>query len=336
MRHRRHLRKHSASAEAQRYRAGRDTFVLYRIIGNDLPPRHQDGQSRQNIEFILQNEPPLEDCETWWVINRIFDEANRTQLIELLDRHKQRYIEIPFDWDAYRGVKMDTSLFPTPDFLTSDAHAALDADAQERAVLAHNRRKNLYIMNNNGARNTALDHGRNLAKWVLPWDGNCFLTEDGWRKIRQGVIDSNDVPYHLVPMARVDSNSEYLNEETAPNATEEPQIIFHAKSRERFNDAIPYGRRPKVDLMRRLQSKGPWSFRKNDPWDVPAAETCPDAWRFVLSPGWVGRLSSGDVRQEKGRNSAETRMQRRNQAILAAIAMVDAELEARSTVQSET
>jgi len=26
-----------------------DTFVLYRIIGNDLPPRHSKGQGRENL-----------------------------------------------------------------------------------------------------------------------------------------------------------------------------------------------------------------------------------------------------------------------------------------------
>lgn len=36
-----------------------DTFVLYRIIGNDLPPRHRVGQGRDSLRFILEMEPSL-------------------------------------------------------------------------------------------------------------------------------------------------------------------------------------------------------------------------------------------------------------------------------------
>src|SRR5690606_32334685 len=42
---------------------GEDTFVLYRIIGNDLPPRHKRGQAIANLRFILEHEPALAGCE---------------------------------------------------------------------------------------------------------------------------------------------------------------------------------------------------------------------------------------------------------------------------------
>ena len=34
-------------------------FILYRAIGNDLPPRHASGQSYTNVKFILENENEL-------------------------------------------------------------------------------------------------------------------------------------------------------------------------------------------------------------------------------------------------------------------------------------
>ena len=49
------------------------------------------------------------------------------------------------------------------------------------------RSKNLYVMNNNGARNLALDIGRARAKWAMPWDGNCFSTAAAFRQIREAV-----------------------------------------------------------------------------------------------------------------------------------------------------
>ncbi len=45
--------------------------VLYRIIGNDLPPRHQYGQVYTNIRFILENEIALPNWSKRWVLNRI-------------------------------------------------------------------------------------------------------------------------------------------------------------------------------------------------------------------------------------------------------------------------
>ena len=47
------------------------SVVLYRIIGNDLPPRHQYGQVYTNVKFILENEMDLPGWSKRWVLNRI-------------------------------------------------------------------------------------------------------------------------------------------------------------------------------------------------------------------------------------------------------------------------
>jgi hypothetical protein len=48
-------------------------FVIYRIIGNTLPPRHGPGDTCNNLKFVLENEPDLPSCEKRWVLNRLFD-----------------------------------------------------------------------------------------------------------------------------------------------------------------------------------------------------------------------------------------------------------------------
>src|SRR5690554_3566160 len=48
-----------------------NTLVLYRIVGNDLYPRHAKGQSRENLRFVLENEPDFDACEKIWILNRI-------------------------------------------------------------------------------------------------------------------------------------------------------------------------------------------------------------------------------------------------------------------------
>ena len=47
--------------------------VLYRIIGNDLPPRHESGQSLRNLKFILEHESPLDHCQKIFLVNRMVD-----------------------------------------------------------------------------------------------------------------------------------------------------------------------------------------------------------------------------------------------------------------------
>ncbi len=42
-------------------------YILFRAIGNDLPPRHALGQSYTNVKFIIENEPAHEGLGKGWV-----------------------------------------------------------------------------------------------------------------------------------------------------------------------------------------------------------------------------------------------------------------------------
>lgn len=65
------------------------TFVFYRILGNDLPPRHRPDQTILNVKFILQNEPDYPNMEKRWVLNRIINSTARAELMALLDEKGQ-------------------------------------------------------------------------------------------------------------------------------------------------------------------------------------------------------------------------------------------------------
>jgi hypothetical protein len=69
-----------------------DTFVLYRVLGNDLPPRHEIGQTLSNLRFMLDHEPELEACEKRWVVNRIVDPEQEAAIIALLEERGQGYL----------------------------------------------------------------------------------------------------------------------------------------------------------------------------------------------------------------------------------------------------
>lgn len=301
----------------------KDDFALIRIIGNDLYPRHKIGQSRENVAFILENEPTLEHCRKVWVVNRIFDKEELSKILSLLDTHKQEYYVIPFIEAEYKTIGLDYTCLPSPDFLHSEDFEKLSIGVKQRALVSMLRLKNNYVMNNNGARNYALNLGKTLAKWALPWDGNCFMNKASWDAMVKGVLDEPYLKHFVVPMARITSNKLMLDNEHVPDASEEPQIIFRHDSQEKFNENFSYGRRPKVELFWRLGIPGAWDTYKDDQWDLPRLPTSLEAHQFGIA-GWTARLFSGMAEQEtQNSKGSANRNSARQIAIITAIHHID-------------
>ena len=297
----------------------KDTFILYRIIGNDLYPRHEKGQSRANVRFILEHEEDLPGCERRWILNRIVDSDERREIIKLLDSYKEQYEEITFYSEEFCSTEFDVSSFPYAGFLSSKEFFNLGPERKQRAYTAAYRNKNNYVMNNNGARNVALNKGREQAKWVLPWDGNCFITKEAWKEIRETVGNNPHIPYFIVPMQRVTDNTILIHNDTKDLPTAEPQIIFRYDTSEIFNENHPYGRRPKVELIKRLGVPGPWDKWRDDPWDQKSREPSVDSGKF-LAAGRVVRLASGVSHLEvSGKKGLKGRGMARQEGIVSTI-----------------
>jgi len=197
---------------------------------------------------------------------------------------------------------------------------------QDRLRTALYRHKNNYVMNNNGARNVALHDGLSKAKWILPWDGNCFLTPQAWQTIVAAVTSQPHFKYFVVPMDRITDNKNLLRPDYKPNPVEEPQLIFRCDSEETFNEAHPYGRRPKVELFWRLGIPGPWDHWPDDPWDQPRREKSAEYGQFGVA-GWVARMFSGIKELEsQSKVSRQSRYSKREEAIRAAIDYIDEEI----------
>jgi glycosyltransferase involved in cell wall biosynthesis len=277
----------------------KDNFVLYRIIGNDLVPRHKKGQSRENIQFILENEPALPRCEKRFIINRIIDPDELAAIKALLEKYNMPYTVIPFDKKEYDRIGLDTSVLKK----LKQPYRDYPEVVQQRIALAMARLKNNYVMNNNGARNAALNDGRKRACWVLPFDGNCFISLTAWQEIRGSVLRQHDTPYHIVPMARITDNGQLLEEGFKPEAIEEPQMLFRHDAKETFNEDFCYGRRPKVEMFWRLGYSGKWDLYIDDKWDMPRPQLSNEAGNYAFS-GWIARLNSGmqqlEVQDDKG------------------------------------
>lgn len=303
-----------------------DTFALVRVVGNDLPPRHQIGQGRMNLEFMLEHEPEFERCTKVWILNRIIDQQERGKLRELLEKHGRRYHEILYDEEDYARIEWDLESFPHPMFFESKAFKSLNEDRVSMAYDQLYRHKNSYVMNNNGARNVALRLGRSLAKWVLPWDGNCFVTEKAWLELTGAVVARPHLKYFIVPMARITDNRNLLDPGFEPNAVEEPQIVFRRDADEEFDEAYRYGRRPKVELLWRLGVPGPWDRWRNNSWDVPFPRLSQDAGSYATA-GWVARLNSGfSALEQDDKASFKNRGQARQSAVREFLDNLDARI----------
>lgn len=303
-----------------------DTFVLYRIIGNDLAPRHRKGQSRENLRFILENESEFPGCDKRFVVNRIIDQEEEKNVLRMLKEAGRPYLHIPFHQDEYLNVGWDIEGVPVEFAPCSLRFKVLIPEEQGRVLMRLYRHKNNYVMNNNGARNAALAQGKGLAKWVLPWDGNCFITKQGWNDIVARVKDSPEIPYFVVPMARITDNRLVLDPKFSPDPVEEPQILFRKDSTLSFNESFFYGRRPKVELFWRLGIPGNWDKWELEPWDLPGPQYAREAGAFAYA-GWVARLNSGQERLEQNTSpSSVNRMLARVEAVIGLLDHLDTQI----------
>jgi len=302
--------------------AERDTFVLYRIIGNDLCSKPITGQSRTNLQFILEHEEPLQNCQKRYLVNRIFDQDEEQKLVALLERFGAIYTVVPFDRTEYAKIGFDLQSLPEPDFLTGVTTDLLSVSERQRLMLSLYRLKANYVTHNNAAKNLALREGRGLAKWVLPFDGDCFFTKRGWHQFISDVQHKSYFKYFVVPMTRVSSNEDFLSEEVAPNLSDEPQLLFRKDAVESFDEDFSYGWRSKVELLQRLQVAGQWDHHEDDSWDLPRRDLSEVARQFGVA-GWVARLSSA-LADEEDQQGADQRWTARTSAILSTLQELDA------------
>ena len=301
----------------------KNSFMLVRIIGNDLEPRHRKGQSFDNALFILDNEPAFPGCEKFWIVNRITDADEEARIVDLLESRGQSFHRIPFELAVYGQIPWDIDRLAADESRFSTNNKRPRQPNAARYETHIRRRKNLYVMNNNGARNKALEIARGRAKWLMPWDGNCYLTASAFQQIQAAIETNPHLPYVVVPMARIVDNALLLDETFNPPAEEEPQIIFRSDTTQLFDEEYGYGRRPKVEMLWRLGVPGKWDRFRDDKWDFPRPSRALDAGLFQ-NAGWVARLDSGRAHLEIGKAGFIARSISRDEAIVDMLDRCDA------------
>lgn len=214
-------------------------FVLYRILGNDLPPRHKKGLTFKNLCWVLDREPSLRYCERRFLLNRIWDQVERDRIIARVKEAGLEYEEIPFVEEEYRSC----------------------GNVEEQA---------LYLTNQNEARNYCINQGLRRARVVLPFDSGTCFREDGWGEFEFKLRVWYDEPYLIVPMWRMHSYGDF--EGVQPRVEEvywhrgkvcemaltEPQIVLTKRADCLYMEGMAYGRCNKVDLLWKLGVQGMW------------------------------------------------------------------------------
>ena len=90
-------------------------FVIYRIVGNSLPPRHGPDDTCNNLQFVLENEPDLPSCDKRWLLNRLVDPEVEARCIKLIRASGQTYHSIALDEASYRNTHSSTrAACPSP------------------------------------------------------------------------------------------------------------------------------------------------------------------------------------------------------------------------------
>ena len=234
-------------------------FIFYRILGNDLPPRHRKGQTLANLKIILEREPAFEGVEKRWIVNRVVDPQDGKKIIGLLEKYKQKYRVIHFDPKKFKKI-------PPQCF-------------KERLD---------EMIGLNSARNLALREGKKLGTWVLVFDGNCFFTVKAWQETAQACLTVRKIKYIVVPMMRIAGQGNAV--------PSEPQIIFRNDSKDEFDEDFGYGQDSKVELLRRIGVPGIWD--QWDGQKLPMKRRSREFGSFALA-GHVWRLPSGNEGAER-------------------------------------
>lgn len=246
-------------------------YILYRILGNDLPPRHLKGQTLDNLKFILEYEGDFVDCEKRFVLNRIVDFDTQSVICDLLMKAGYKFSIIPFILEQYRELE----------------------SVNERIQ---------YLTNVNRARNYCIEQGIEEAEYVLPFDGGSMFREDGWQSFDANVRFNSGDPYFVVGQWRPKSYDDFLNVDqpelkeeykfgkSVVTGIREPTVVFGQGHDKRFNEDLMYGNADKVELVAQLGIAGVWmNWISKD-----ALKNMSKFAGTVKMISWVARLPSGN------------------------------------------
>lgn len=192
---------------------------IYRIVGNELPPRDLPGARVRTTQYISQQLHFQEGVTQHWVLNRILDLRLQQQLLQTL-----------------QPTACVVSVLPA------------DPKAVNTATTFHE--KVLRAIDINKARNWAIDDGQARGyDWTVILDGDCHFTPEDLQAFL-AVAESTDRPTIGIPSQRCLVQHGQEPQPVAPLG--EPMLAFNSKTRLRFDTTIPFGEGDKLRLLIQL------------------------------------------------------------------------------------
>lgn len=296
----------------------RGTIMIARVIGNDLYPRHVEGQMLNNLRFILGNEPKFPGVIKLFILNRLFDQALQSEALQLIADHDAEALVLPFVPDEYAALGWDIEPFGTADFFSSPEFLEYDRQMQMRMKIWACGPKMRYAMGVNSARNAGITAGKERAEWTAVLDGNCMFTEASFEQFRKDCRNRPFTPYKIVPMQRLEDNADFWSLEPDQKSSEEPQIAFHYTATGAFDERFPYGLRNKTSFLSNLGVPGAWQDWSVHKWMPSENQRLADKYWYSFVRSAVFRLSSGGNGLEH-KHANKERYQSRNLAILTTV-----------------
>lgn len=226
-------------------------YLIIRILGNDLESLHGSDQTYTNLEFTLKYEDDFPETDKIFIINRIVDIEKKNRIISLLNKHNVKYEDIPFDIEEFNKLSKINHI-------SYSEIKSMDKNTLVATLVDHN----LYLVNNNGARNYALMYGKkNNYDWTFVLDSNSYFTYESYNQIISNI--DNDSEYIIISQKRLkDGNLDNIMvcDESSIDSLpdQEPQIAFKNTSKYMFNPDLPYGLAPKAEFLTALNVPGKW------------------------------------------------------------------------------
>lgn len=312
------------SGPVQRSEGAEPTVTLARIIGNDLYPRHAEGQALINLQTVLDQEPNRPGWRKLFVFNRCLDASLVAEAVRQVEAAGHTAIVLPFDPDEYRQIRCDASFFGGLHYFQSPEFKVKSINQRNRERLWACAPKIHYLMNINGARNVALDQGRAQSDWTFVLDGSCFVSEEAQRRLQRDLVSAPHTPYLVLAMQRLAGNADLATADVEPNRKEEPQLAFRFDAAESFDPAFPYGMRDKTALLDRLGVPGFWNLWGAMPWLPSSRPRAQERHCYKYASAAVLRLTSGVAAGSLEAPAAQAQRYRsRAEAIFRTLAVVD-------------
>eukprot|EP00922_Rhytidocystis_sp_ex-Travisia-forbesii_P068822 GHVS01102674.1.p1 GENE.GHVS01102674.1~~GHVS01102674.1.p1 ORF type:complete len:524 (-),score=64.12 GHVS01102674.1:134-1705(-) len=230
-------------------------LLVARIVGNNMPPLQGKTQHLINAKRIIEQGRRQSVGEhRLWVVNTILVESEKTDFVDLLEKHKEWYVEIPVEFQRVQAILKEVEV----PIMHSRGWWLL-----QRAAVC--------VTNLNAARNLVVKVASEMGyDWSMVLDGNVFITQQGIDGVYNAIHRATHFSkksYVFIPFYRlinetdstlVTATASFTNLQPSLTGRQEGQLLVGTNGElglEPFSVSSQYGANDKFSLMGQLMRK---------------------------------------------------------------------------------